>query len=110
MAALRPQEGEKIPTQARLYASPVSLLELRVLEEVGRIRLKVPLGHIHEDERLIVDDPSSIALFESAAVLPWTRDPYDRLLVGHARLRGWRLATADALILDNLTPSEVVQL
>jgi PIN domain nuclease of toxin-antitoxin system len=104
------RRARRIPPRTRLYASPVSLLELRLLEEVGRIQLKKPIQSIHEDDRLDVDDPSALALFEAAAALPWTRDPYDRLIVGHARMRGWRLATADARILENLPPAEVLEL
>jgi PIN domain nuclease of toxin-antitoxin system len=39
-----------------------------------------------------------------------TRDPFDRLLVAHARLRGWRLATADNQLVKRLGPSERVEL
>jgi len=38
--------------------------------------------------------------------LSWTRDPFDRLLVAHARLRGWRLATADTTLLAHLPDRE----
>ncbi len=38
--------------------------------------------------------------------LSWTRDPFDRLLVAHARLRGWRFATADAALLKRLERRE----
>jgi PIN domain nuclease of toxin-antitoxin system len=42
--------------------------------------------------------------------LSWTRDPFDRLLAAHARLRGWKLATADTLLLERLAPSELLPL
>jgi PIN domain nuclease of toxin-antitoxin system len=57
-----------------------------------------------------VDDPSSATLFKAAAHLAWTRDPFDRLIVGHAQLRGWRLATSDSLIIENLAPAGVIAL
>jgi PIN domain nuclease of toxin-antitoxin system len=44
--------------------------------------------------------------FTKALELGWTRDPFDRLLVAHARLRGWRLATGDARLLEQLENAE----
>ena len=34
--------------------------------------------------------------------LPWTRDPFDRLIAAQAVYRGWRLATSDGTVIDNL--------
>lgn len=99
-----------LPQRARLYVSPTSLLELRFLEELGRIRLKTTLEAVEEDGRFAVDDPSSTTLFKAAADLSWTRDPFDRLIVGHARMRGWRLATADTLIIEHLPAAALVEL
>jgi PIN domain nuclease of toxin-antitoxin system len=100
----------RLPRSARLYVSPASLLELRFLEEIGRIRFNTTPDAVEDDDRFAVDDPSSTALFKAAAHLVWTRDPFDRLIVGHAQLRGWRLATADSMILDNLAPAAVIAL
>lgn len=88
----------------RLYISPASLLELQFLTEAGRIRLRssgvADLAHHH---LWLLDDPPAAAWFDEALDLSWTRDPFDRLLVAHARLRGWRLATADTALLEHLT-------
>jgi len=100
----------KLPKGARLYVSPVSLLELRLLDELGRIRFKTTPDAVEDDDRFALDDPSSATLFKAAARLAWTRDPFDRLIVGHAQLRGWRLATSDSMIIDNLTPAGVIAL
>jgi PIN domain nuclease of toxin-antitoxin system len=100
----------KLPKGARLYVSPASLLELRFLDEIGRIRFKTTPDAVEDDQRFAVDDPSSMALFKAAAQLAWTRDPFDRLIVGHSQLRGWRLATSDSTIIDNLAPSAVFPL
>jgi PIN domain nuclease of toxin-antitoxin system len=87
----------------RLYISPASLLELRFLEEVGRLRL--PAGGVEaftHDDRWDVDEPPSVAWFQTAAEHGGTRDPFDRLIVAHARLRGWKLASADDALLSRL--------
>ena len=93
----------------RLYVSPVSLLELRVLEEIGRIRLRAN-ADISQDERFVVDDPPCLALFEGALSVGCTRDPFDRLLVAHASLRRWRFATADGDLLKRLGPRRTMEL
>ena len=93
----------------RLYVSPVSSLELRFLDEVGRIRLRADLD-LFEDPRFAIDDPSALDLFSAALDLAWTRDPFDRLLAAHAQLRRWRLATADRRLLEQLGPSKTLEL
>jgi PIN domain nuclease of toxin-antitoxin system len=93
----------------RLYVSPVSLLELKVLDEIGKVRIRDD-ARLEDDPRFAVDDPPSLALFNEALHLAWTRDPFDRLLVAHAQLRKWRLATADGNLLDRLGPSQTIEL
>ena len=54
--------------------------------------------------------PSAAKWFDHARFISWTRDPFDRLLVAHALYRGWRLATADALILEHLDTQHTFEL
>jgi PIN domain nuclease of toxin-antitoxin system len=42
--------------------------------------------------------------------LAWTRNPFDRIIVAHALVRGWRLATADRVILEHLDPRYAIEL
>jgi PIN domain nuclease of toxin-antitoxin system len=96
----------------QLYASPANLLELQFLVEAGRIRPTTRPGpeEMMCSDLWMLDDPPAAAWFEQALSLSWTRDPFDRLLVAHARLRGWRLATSDGLILDHQSPQDVFEL
>lgn len=95
----------------RLYVSPANLLELQFLIEAGRVRLRgIGLDALAHDNRWVLDDPPSADWFQHAWGLTWTRDPFDRLLVAHARLRNWKLATADTEILDHLDASQTVAL
>jgi PIN domain nuclease of toxin-antitoxin system len=91
-------------TFATLYASPASLLELQFLIEGGRVRLLAgsTVNDLVADSRWLLDDPPSAAWFSRAAETGWTRDPFDRLIVAHAALRGWRLATGDAALVGKL--------
>lgn len=96
----------------RLYASPVSRLELALLVEIGKLRLKDGAGvaQLMGDDRWTVDEPSAGDWFERSGDLSWTRDPFDRLLAAHALLRDWRLATADERLLDNLPEKNCFEL
>jgi PIN domain nuclease of toxin-antitoxin system len=96
----------------RLYVSPASLLEVEVLRETGRIRLRkgATAAALTQDPRWLVDSPASSAWFEAAHALSWAQDPFDRLIVAHARHRGWRLATADATIIDQLGSAGAIEL
>jgi len=90
-----------------LAVSPATLLELHFLVEAGRIRLRSgTVRGLLDDQRWKIDEPPSLEWFGRAAEESWTRDPFDRLIVGHARFRRWRLATGDGPVLDQLRPSE----
>lgn len=95
-----------------LYISPANLLELQFLVEAGRIRIKGAGGiaDLAADDYWVLDDPPAAAWFERSLDLSWTRDPFDRLLAAHALQRGWRLATADGLVLEHLRESERFEL
>jgi PIN domain nuclease of toxin-antitoxin system len=95
-----------------LYISPVSMLELRFLLEAGKLR-EAPgfsLRQVADDPRWSLDSPASDALFDAALELDWTRDPFDRLLVAHSRLRRWRLATGDRQLGRHLPAKDVMLL
>jgi PIN domain nuclease of toxin-antitoxin system len=95
-----------------VYLSPASALELQFLVEVGKVRLRkgAHLREIIDDARWAVDSPPSADWFEGARGEAWTRDPFDRLIVAHARLRGWRLATADDALVERLGEGGVLEL
>jgi len=106
----RPRARRLQRQHRRLYISPINLLELQFLLEAGRLRLRGTLESLTRDERWLLDDPPAVSWFLHAIDLEWTRDPFDRLLVAHARLRGWRLATADKTLLERLSPSDVLEM
>ena len=105
----RARSLERFP---RLYLSPVTLLEVQFLAEAGRLRLTERRSAVAlaDDERWRIDEPPAAKWFAEACGVAWTRDPFDRLLVAHARLRRWKLATADDMLLERLAPSDVVPL
>jgi PIN domain nuclease of toxin-antitoxin system len=96
----------------RLHLSPAVLLELQVLVESGRFEFEgyTTSTHFAHDPRWRLDEPPAGPWFLKAIEMSWTRDPFDRLLVAHARVRGWKLATSDEAIIGHLPPSEVFPL
>jgi PIN domain nuclease of toxin-antitoxin system len=102
--------ARKLARALRLLVSPATVLELQLLEEIGRLRLRSGTRGVIEGDLWEVDDPPALDWFERAAEESWTRDPFDRLIVAHARLRRCRLATGDKGILEHLRPSERVEL
>jgi PIN domain nuclease of toxin-antitoxin system len=80
--------------------SPISLLEIQYLAEIGRIEVRNPefTEQILTDERFIVDEIPLLSLIRHALDLTWTRDPFDRLLTAHSASRRIPLCTTDRLI------------
>ena len=95
-----------------LLASPVSLLEIRFLIEAGKVRIAESDWEVRlsRDRRFRIDECRIGAIVAAASELGFTRDPFDRLIAGHAVARGYRLATADALLLEHLPRARVFPL
>lgn len=95
----------------RLYLSPATLLEVQFLHETGRIRMRSgTIRALVDDERWMLDDPPAASWFLQAVDQSWTRDPFDRLIVAHAQLRRWRLATSDGHLARRLGPDACIEL
>ena len=92
--------------------SPVSLLELQYLAEVGRLSIRNPAftNTVLLDARFVVDEVPLLQLVRQSLPLGWTRDPFDRLIVAHSRARRVPLCTMDRMILQHhdLLVDEVV--
>ncbi len=94
----------------RFYVSPATLLELQMLDEIGKIRLPRGLAGLRQQQRWLLDDPPAVEWFTEASAVGWTRDPFDRLIVAHARLRGWTLAIGDSALAARLPSHERIVL
>jgi PIN domain nuclease of toxin-antitoxin system len=80
--------------------SPVSLLEIQLLSEVGRLEVDAHAfeERLRGDARFLLDEVPLAALIRSALDLTWTRDPFDRLLAAHSTARRIPLCTTDGTI------------
>jgi PIN domain nuclease of toxin-antitoxin system len=82
--------------------SAISFLEIQLLSEAGRIPLNPRfVDAVVTDPRFEVDEVSVVALIQRALHLSWTRDPFDRLIAAHSRLRRVPLCSVDSIILAN---------
>jgi PIN domain nuclease of toxin-antitoxin system len=84
----------------RVVVSPVVLLELQYLREIGRVTA-VPRAIIMDLKQrlgLAIEDRSLETVMERALGLAWTRDVFDRLIVAQATLDDVELVTSDRLI------------
>jgi PIN domain nuclease of toxin-antitoxin system len=95
-----------------LYISPANLLDIQFLLEARRIRLRrgTRIYDLAGDPRWLLDEPPAAAWFRAAHELNWTRDPFDRLLSAHAKYRGWKLATGDGHLVEQLGANEIIEL
>lgn len=86
------------------YVSDITLWEVAVLVEKGRLRVKLPLREWLERavaSPLVERVAISPAIAEETTRLPagFQRDPADRILVATARVLGVRLMTVDERII-----------
>lgn len=86
-----------------LLISPLVLLELQYLKEIGR--LTVDPGLIFESLAssigLKICDLSLMRVVSEAMTQTWTRDPFDRMIVAGAKARDAALISKDQHILAN---------
>ncbi len=97
---LTPKASAAIET-SEIKVSPILILELEYLFEIKRIAVpSQPL--IEKLSKLIglmVSDYPFPAVIQSAVFEKWTRDPFDRIVVAHAKSDGYSgLITSDEKI------------
>jgi PIN domain nuclease of toxin-antitoxin system len=81
--------------------SPISLLEIQMLAEVGRLEINNPRfsREIMSDPRFEFDDVPFTTLIQRSLELSWTRDPFDRMIAAQSLCRVSPLCTVDAAML-----------
>jgi len=83
--------------------SPISFLEIQLLTESGKLRIKNPefTQTFLSDTRFAVDDVPFVTLIQKSLDLSWSRDPFDRLIAAHSLTRRLPLCTVDTIMLEN---------
>jgi PIN domain nuclease of toxin-antitoxin system len=100
---LFPDKVQALLEEHDLLVSPAVILELEYLYEIRRTvePAKTVLASLQREVGLSVCDLPFQAVVESALAQSWTRDPFDRLIVSQAALRGMRLVTKDRHIRES---------
>lgn len=94
---------ELIEACTEIIVSPMVVLELRLLYQIGRV---------FDTEKQIIDDLESMVglkvsetgfkdVVNQAIGIQWTRDPFDRLIVANAAMYDAKLITKDRMILEH---------
>jgi PIN domain nuclease of toxin-antitoxin system len=88
-----------------LKLSPFTMLELQYLYEIGRLRenAREIMEHLEADYDLAVDAHGLAEAATRALDLSFSRDPFDRLIAGHALAVGATLLTADETLLRHVS-------
>lgn len=92
-----------IEYEPQILISPMVLLEMDYLHEIGRITLGAApvFEYLHEKIGLQICSKSFIDIIKAASELPWIRDPFDRIIIAQAAIERNRLITKDKVILDH---------
>ena len=107
-ATLFSPKAKKLIEENELTVSPIVLLELQYLHEIGRL-LAAP-GVLYENLAStimlsICNLPFGRIITESMTQT-WTRDPFDRIITAHAIAGDAVLLTKDSTILQNCPKAE----
>ncbi len=87
--------------QNTLFLSVVSVWELQIKLQIGKLDLRLPLSDVLDDHRrkgLLIVSLEVTDILGLAALPMIHRDPFDRLLVSQARRTGFPLVSRDPLI------------
>jgi PIN domain nuclease of toxin-antitoxin system len=97
------KQSLKLINDNELQISPMVVMELKFLNEMGRLNYK-PMEIITELTKAIAlnvsDEKFATTAYESLE-LSWTRDPFDRLIVASASAQKAKLISKDRNILDH---------
>lgn len=96
-------KGRKVIDSYQLNVSPLVILELQYLKEIGRITVSPHniIQTLETDFGLKIDNSPYTEIVQVAVEEDWTRDPFDRLIVASAKHYSAFLLSKDESILDN---------
>ena len=92
--------AQRLVESAQIAVCPIVRLELQYLFEIKRITRRADqiLNTLASDIGLTVRQEPFDGVVKAANNVAWTRDPFDRLQVGHAQLIRAAFITRDELI------------
>ena len=101
--SLIPRKAVYILENNELSISPIVILELEYLYEVGRIKehAQIIIDYLSLKVGLQTSNDDINKVIYAAINERWTRDPFDRIITAHARCNDAVLITKDTIIQKN---------
>ena len=101
---LFPRRALRLLEENDIRVSPMVLLELRCLYELSRIKRTghEMLADLRNRIGAEVSDASFAHIATCAETQSWTRDPFDRVIVGNALAENTKLLTRDPDMLEHV--------
>lgn len=101
--SLFPRETIRLLEQGQVLMSPVVLLEMEYLYEVGKVKASAEtmFKELEKSIGLKICDKNFVNVAYESLKLSWTRDPFDRFIVAQASLTKSSLITKDELIREH---------
>lgn len=94
---------DQIRSSDLLLVSPMALLELTYIKEIGRMNVTSDVIFCELERSIglrVCAQPFGVVV-STAQQQTWTRDPFDRIIVGQAAVKNSMLITKDKTILDH---------
>jgi PIN domain nuclease of toxin-antitoxin system len=98
------RDASRLVQRAELLISPMVVLELELLYEIKRVNVpsRDILLKVEHEIGSRVCDLSFASIASAARDEKWTRDPFDRMIVAHAKANGFAwLISSDETITKN---------
>ncbi len=91
------------PFPPSILISPIILLEMDYLHEIGRTRTgsEQVFNYLHQKIDLQLCKKSFVDVVRKASNLSWTRDPFDRIITAQSAIDRNTLVTKDKIIRDH---------
>ena len=98
-----PPGVQRLIESNEIYVSPAVILELQFLKEIKRLTVEsiLIIENLSASIGVKICEHSFVDIIRASLTQTWTRDPFDRLIVGNAALNGNILITKDSIIRDN---------
>lgn len=102
---LLPSETRTLLDTRDLAVSPMVILELDYLKEIGRTNEsgKTVVDDLAARIGLVISPTPFLQVIVRARELSWTRDPFDRIIIGHAIADECKLITGDSTIASHFS-------
>jgi len=97
------EKAKKYIEENDLFISPIVEMEIEYLFEIGKIidNSETIVSHLEKYIDLRVDEGDFREIVKISINEKWTRDPFDRIIVAHAKLKDLTLISKDETISKN---------